>query len=385
MFAERRQCLLLFMRQKEDAPEPSEDASYMRECLTLGRKGTGFVSPNPLVGAVLVHDGRVVARGYHRIFGGPHAEVECLRRFKHDASSSTLYVNLEPCSHYGKTPPCVDLIVQRGIRRVIVGMQDPNPLVSGRSIRKLRRAGIEVRVGVLRKEAEELNRTFIKHITTGLPYVHVKIAQTADGFIASRKRMRGYITSSHALKQVHRWRAEYDAVLVGARTLTIDNPQLNVRFTHGRDPAVVVVDGRLFVSGKERVFRSARARRIFVCTTNDALQQHKAKAALLVSLGVSVLPFQGEQNRIDPRALLKKLYRLGIASVLVEGGREIFSQFIERRLLDELTIFFSPKRFGRGLPAMSDRAQQSLMRWLKGKQCFGQTVGNDYMLTARKQ
>lgn len=373
------------MRQKNDAQELPEETQYMRACLALARRGTGFVSPNPLVGAVLVHDGRVVARGFHRIFGGPHAEVECLRRFRGDGSATTLYVNLEPCSHYGKTPPCVDLILQRGIRRVVIGMQDPNPLVSGRGIRKLRRAGIDVRVGVLREEAEELNRAFIKHITTGLPYVHVKIAQTADGFIALRKKKGGYITSSDALKLVHRWRAAYDAVLVGARTLKTDNPRLNVRFVHGRDPAVIVVDGRLSISGKERVFRTARTRRVFVCTTTDALQRQKTKAAYLASLGANVLPFQGQQSRIDLRVLLKKLCLLGIGSVLVEGGREIFSQFIERRLLDELTIFFSPKRFGRGLPAVSDRAQQIFMRWLQHQQWFGQAVGNDYMFTARKQ
>ncbi len=361
----------------------TEDERYMRTCLTLASRGKGYVSPNPLVGAVLVTKGKIVAEGYHRKFGGPHAEVECLRSFRGDTSEATLYVNLEPCTHYGKTPPCVDLILQRGIRRVVVGMKDPNPLVAGKGIRRLRRAGVKVRVGALRHEAEELNRFFVKHITTGMPYVHVKIAQTQDGYIGRVGGTAGYITSQQSLKMVHRWRAEYDAILVGANTVKADNPRLDVRLVPGRDPAVIIVDGRFSLAGTERVLRSASRRPVYVCTTEKSLAKESAKAAALRSLGIRILTFKTSSQRLDLRRVLTSLYREGIGSILVEGGSDIFSQCIEKNLVDELTLFTAPKKFLVGLPALTPLARKKVDRWIARRPFVSRTIGVDHVLTGR--
>lgn len=355
----------------------------MRTCLTLASRGKGHVSPNPLVGAVLVTKGTIVAKGYHRKYGGPHAEVECLRSFCGDTSEATLYVNLEPCTHYGKTPPCVDLILQRGIRRVVVGMKDPNPLVAGKGIRRLRRAGVEVRVGVLQHEAEELNRFFVKHITTGMPYVHVKIAQTQDGYIGRAGATAGYITSQQSLKMVHRWRAEYDAILVGANTVKIDNPRLDVRLVSGRDPAVIIVDGRLSLVGTERVLSSASRRPVYVCTTQRAVARQAAKAAALRSLGIRVLTFKTSSHRLDLRRVFAALYREGIGSILVEGGKDIFSQCIEKNLVDELTLFTAPKKFSVGIPALTPTARKKVDRWIARRPFLSRIMGGDHVLTGR--
>lgn len=361
----------------------TNDERFMRMCLTLAARGRGHVSPNPLVGAILVKDHRIVATGYHKRFGGPHAEVECLRNYHGDASDTTLYVNLEPCAHYGKTPPCVDLILQRGIWRVVVAMNDPNPLVAGKAIRRLRRRGVDVRVDVLRREAVELNRFFIKHITTGLPFIHVKIAQTQDGYIGKRNGKTGYITSKQSLTMVHRWRAEYDAVLVGANTVKIDNPRLDVRLVRGRDPAVVIVDGRLSLTGWERVFASASRRAVYLCTTRRALALHAAKREDLQARGVRILAFQGKNQRLNLRTVFRALYRQGIGSILVEGGRDIFSQCIQQNLVDEFTLFTSSKKFHGGIPALTHPAREKVGRWMARLALRSHIVGGDHVVTGK--
>ncbi|HXG01766.1 MAG TPA: bifunctional diaminohydroxyphosphoribosylaminopyrimidine deaminase/5-amino-6-(5-phosphoribosylamino)uracil reductase RibD [Bacteroidota bacterium] len=361
----------------------SADEEYMRLCFELARRGIGHVSPNPMVGAVLVVGSRVVASGYHKRFGGPHAEVECLSSYRGDASRGTLYVNLEPCSHYGKTPPCVDLILQRGIRSVVIAMKDPNPLVCGKGIRKLRRAGVRVQVGVLRREAEELNRFFVKHITSGYPYVHVKIAQTADGFIAPPLKGKRYITSRDSLVLVHRWRAEYDAVLVGANTVKTDNPRLDVRLVEGRDPVVVILDGRFSLSGNERVFSSARRRNVIVCVSDTAYRNQRRKVERLEARGIVVLRFGASANKIPLKRVLDSLHKHNIGSVLVEGGREVFSQFIEQKLVDELSIFVAPTKFGEGIKALNTAAQRKVDRWMREGAFVQRPVGADFLYTGR--
>ena len=226
----------------------------MQECLRLAERGRGSVSPNPMVGAVLVRKGRVLGRGYHARFGGPHAEVNCLGSVRGSTADSTLYVNLEPCAYYGKTPPCVDAVIAAGVREVFTAMKDPNPRVAGRGIRKLRSAGITVHVGLLGDEAKRLNRAFIRHTTVRRPFVHLKIAQSLDGMIAGPRRDNRWITSSASRALVHRMRSEHDAVLVGAGTIRADNPLLTVRSARGRNPHVVILDGRLNVSPKARIF-----------------------------------------------------------------------------------------------------------------------------------
>ena len=337
---------------------------YMEECLRLAEKGRGAVSPNPLVGAVLVRGGRIVARGFHRRFGGPHAEVECLRKFQGNPAATTLYVNLEPCSHFGKTPPCVDLIIRSGIRRVVVGMNDPNPLVNGKGIRKLRSAGVRVVTGVLEQDARDLNRAFATYVTKKRPFVHLKIAQTLDGMIAFRDRSPARVTGNEARALVHRWRAEHDAVLIGAGTIGTDDPRLTVRFAKGRNPAVVVLDGNLSVKPTARIFTGHDSRRVLVFTTPTGRRGHPVKYRELGLRGVDLHVETAIVASIDLARILKQLYRLGIGSILVEGGQQVFTEFLKAGLVDRFSLFVALKFLGQdGLPAVSgsriDRAQFS--------------------------
>ncbi|MEO8169218.1 MAG: bifunctional diaminohydroxyphosphoribosylaminopyrimidine deaminase/5-amino-6-(5-phosphoribosylamino)uracil reductase RibD, partial [bacterium] len=314
-------------------------------------------------------------------FGAPHAEVECLRRYKGEMSGTTMYTNLEPCTHYGKTPPCSDLIIQRGIEKVVVGMRDPNPRVAGKGITRLRRAGIEVVVGVLEDQAAAMNKSFIKHIRTKIPYVHVKIAQTQDGFIGKNTGPLRYITSLQSRKMVHRWRAEYDAVLVGAGTLRADNPELNVRLASGNNPAVVILDGQFRLSGKEKIFASARQRRVFLCTKHLMRPNYTQKRIHLLEHGVDILEFPIKNGRINLKAVLKKLYRNNIGSVLVEGGQDVFMQFIDHNLVDELSIFTAPRRFGSGVRAFT--GERTLDSIIEQGNFISSRVGTDILMTGR--
>lgn len=331
-----------------------EHEQFMRECFQLAEKGKGHVSPNPLVGAVLVEKGKCVARGFHKRFGGAHAEVNCLQNYKGNLSKAVLYVNLEPCSHHGKTPPCTDLLIQRGIQNVVVAMKDPNPFVAGKGIAQLRRAGINVTVGVLEKEARRLNRFFVKHITSSLPYVHLKLAQTADGFIGRKNGSLEYITSPESRSLVHKWRGQYDAVLVGAGTIQADNPRLTIRLSTGRDPAVVILDGKLRLTGRERVFASARYRRVFLFVSKQAINSQPSKAKYFKSIGVTLIALAGRNADLNLKSILHALYARQIGSILVEGGSSVFSTFIRQGFVDELSVFCSPLIFGNGIQRFSE-------------------------------
>jgi diaminohydroxyphosphoribosylaminopyrimidine deaminase / 5-amino-6-(5-phosphoribosylamino)uracil reductase len=330
---------------------------FMRECFRLALRGKGQVSPNPLVGAVLVRSGRIIARGCHRTFGGLHAEADCLRRVPGDIRDGTLYVNLEPCSHHGKTPPCVDLIVSRRIRRVVAAMKDPNPLVAGRGVKKLQLAGVRTSVGLLEGEARELNRAFATHIMTRRPYVHVKIAESRDGRITGGRSR--WISSPASRERVHAMRAEYDAVLVGAGTVRADNPSLTVRLVKGRDPDVIVLDGAFSLEVNRKIFLHSAARRVFLVTSVTALRRHPAKAKVLRTRGVIVVGLPGSGIRLQIRQVLRELYKRNIGSILVEGGASIFTQFLAEGLADEATLFVSPVFFGRGLAATRPDAMMS--------------------------
>jgi diaminohydroxyphosphoribosylaminopyrimidine deaminase / 5-amino-6-(5-phosphoribosylamino)uracil reductase len=329
----------------------SIDLRMMEECLRLAEKGRGYVSPNPLVGAVLADGNRILARGYHRRFGGDHAERDCLRRYHGDTRGKVLYVNLEPCVHYGKTPPCTGLIIHSGIRRVVVGMKDPNPRVAGRGIARLRHAGIAVVVGIRKLEASQLNREFATHIRERIPYIHIKLAQSLDGRIAGRRGANRWISSLASRRLVHRWRAEHDAILVGAGTVRKDDPALTVRLVRGRNPDVIVLDGNLSTPLKSRVYSKLAGRQVFVCVDRDVAAARKVKVAQLSSSGVTVLRFGGKNGILPISRVLARLYRHDIGSVLVEGGGEIYRRFLQAGLCHKLSIFVAPKLVGDGLPA----------------------------------
>jgi len=323
--------------------------NYISRCFYLAQKGTGFVSPNPLVGAVLVKDGQIIGEGYHQRFGGPHAEVNAIEAAIEPVEGATLYVNLEPCCHLNKkTPPCAQRIVAEKIARVVISNRDPNPKVNGGGLQLLRDAGVEVKEGILKEEGAWLNRFYFKYVTSGLPWVTVKIAQTKDGFIAREKGKQSWITGPEAQKEVHRMRAEHDAVLVGAGTVLADDPQLTVREVKGTNPVRVILDGKLRSVGSRRVYDDEHRERTWVLCRKPA---KKEKLEYLHKKVGRVFLLPKNDSSIDLKTVLKLLVENQIISLLIEGGQQIFTQFLSEGLADDLHIFQSETKWLDGLPA----------------------------------
>lgn len=358
------------------------EKSLMQRCLDLARKGTSTVSPNPMVGCVIVKGGNIIAEGFHRKFGGPHAEIIALMYARNKVKNSTLYINLEPCVHFGKTPPCTDAIVQSGISRVVIAMKDPNPLVSGKGIRRLREAGIDVKVGVPQKEAELLNEKFLKFMKTGLPFTGIKLAQTLDGKIADKSGNSKWITSEAARKMVHRLRSEYDAILVGANTVLKDNPELTVRLVKGRNPVRLVVDGRLSVPVSRKIFNINKAP-TWLLTSTDSIKSKNKKVYRLVSQGVRVLGISSSSFDLKPKSVLKILSKEGISSVLIEGGSQTAASFIKQVPVDKLYLFISPKILGGGLEAFHFEHPQLIKNSIKLKINRVSSIGEDVLVEAK--
>ncbi|MBK8482214.1 MAG: bifunctional diaminohydroxyphosphoribosylaminopyrimidine deaminase/5-amino-6-(5-phosphoribosylamino)uracil reductase RibD [Proteobacteria bacterium] len=324
------------------------DARLMRLALALAARARGRTSPNPLVGALLVDGDEVVGRGYHRRVGSPHAEVEALRRAGARARGAELFVNLEPCCHHGRTPPCVEAIVAAGVRRVVVGMIDPHPLVHGRGLRALRRAGLEVRCGVLAEDCEALNRAFVKRVSSGRPLVTLKTAMTLDGRVAARSGDARWITGPVARAAAHRLRDAQDAVMVGVGTVLRDDPLLNVRgLRGGRDPLRVVVDSRLRTppsAALVQLTRRSSAATWIVTTRAGAADAERVRA--LERAGASVIVVASQRGRVKLAALLALLAERGCCSLLVEGGPTLAGALWRQRLVDELVCFVAPKLLG---------------------------------------
>ena len=316
------------------------DVRFMRMALRLAHKGEGTVNPNPVAGAVVVQEERVVGRGYHRVFGGPHAEVMALDQAKALARGATLYVTLEPCPHHGKTPPCTERILEAGIGRVVFACEDPNPRVHGKGLARLEDAGIEVVHGVLATEARRQNEIFFKFITTGIPFVTLKLGMSLDGRIATRTGDSKWITGETSRKEVHRLRRKHSAVLVGAGTVLVDDPQLTVRHVRGPNPIRLVLDGKGEIPLAAALF-SEPGRTIVATAT---MLQDKEEA--LASRGVEVWRVAGRDGRVDLAAFLERLGKSGIDSVLVEGGGETAAAFLEAQLVDRVAFFVSPVILG---------------------------------------
>lgn len=333
------------------------DIMYMKRCIELARQGAGSVSPNPLVGAVIVKDGKVISEGWHAEYGAPHAEADAIAKAGQDLTGATIYCNLEPCCHTKKkTPPCVPAIISSGIKKVVISNVDPNPQVSGEGIKQLQDAGIEVEIGVGEEEGNELNKFFFKHIETGLPYVMLKVAQSLNGMITYEGGRQTWITGTEAGEYVHKLRSEYDAVMIGANTVLIDNPQLNVRHVQGRNPKIVVIDRDLKTPLESRIFSSDN--KVILFTSDKA---GKEKTALFENKDVDVIRLTvNEDNHLDLAEVLKKLGGMKIASVMVEGGAGIFSRFIEKDLYDEIVLLVASKVFGKGLNAFSFEGTKEL-------------------------
>lgn len=327
------------------------DAVFMLRALELAAYGRGSVSPNPMVGCVIVHEGRMIGEGWHKGYGGPHAEVNAVNSTidKELLKESTVYVTLEPCSHFGKTPPCTDLLIESGVKTVVVAMQDPNPLVAGSGIRKLAAANIAVQVGVMEEKARELNKRFVTWIEEQRPYVILKWAETSDGFMAREDLDSKWISEALSRQLVHRWRTEEDAVLVGTRTAAHDNPQLNVRDWTGRDPVRIVIDRTLKLDPALHLFDG---RQKTICY-NTIKSEDRPNINFVRLDDKDFLP-----------GLMRDLHGQGIQSLIVEGGPGTLRGFIDAGYWDEARTFISTRKFGQGIAAPTIRgkliAQQSM-------------------------
>ncbi len=335
-----------------------EHEKFIQRCFELAERGFGLVSPNPLVGSVIVKEGRIISEGYHKKFGMPHAEAEAINNCDADLSNATLYCNLEPCSHIDKkTPPCVPLIISSGINKVVISNIDPNPKVAGRGIKQLKEAGVEVITGVLAKEGEYLNRFFFKHIQSKIPFVTLKIAQSIDGFISKSKNEQTWLTGNESKKYVHGLRTQFDAVLVGANTVRVDDPLLNVRVIEGRNPAVIIIDGRLSISGNSKLFE-IKDRNVIIFTSSKTDGERKF---YFKDLGAEIIEMETDSDfKIDLLQILKEIGSRNLNSVLVEGGAEIFSTFINQNIFDELITITAPKLIGSGLSAFYNSGEIKL-------------------------
>lgn len=320
------------------------DREYMQLALDLAASAKGNTNPNPVVGAVLVKDGVIVGTGLHRKAGEPHAEVHAFRMAGEHAKGATLYVTLEPCSHYGKTPPCANLVKESEVSRVLVATTDPNPSVAGRGINLLRDAGIEVEVGLLEQQARKLNERFIHNMLTSKPFVISKFAMTLDGKIATYNGHSKWITSEEARLQVHEIRHEVDAILVGIGTVLADNPSLTTRLPerNGKNPIRVILDSGLKTPLEANVVDTSQAQTIIVC----AEDVDSTKVNMLEEKGIQVISVPKTNDGLNLDVMLDELYKVGITDILVEGGAEINASFLNAGLINKFFVYIAPKVLG---------------------------------------
>ncbi|MFA5089818.1 MAG: bifunctional diaminohydroxyphosphoribosylaminopyrimidine deaminase/5-amino-6-(5-phosphoribosylamino)uracil reductase RibD [Candidatus Omnitrophota bacterium] len=319
-----------------------DHAYFMNLAVNLALKGRGSTSPNPMVGALVVKNGGIVGRGYHRRPGLEHAEVAALDSAGEKSRGAILYVTLEPCAHFGRTPPCVDRIIKSGIKEVIVGMVDPNPLNNGRGIQMLRSQKIRVEVGILEEKIRRMNDFFIKYITRRLPFVTVKVGQSLDGKIATRTGDSQWITSDKARAYAHRMRKDYDAVMVGVNTIIRDNPRLDSWFSK-RHPVKIVVDSQLSIPDEAKVFSGSSG---LIIATLAVSSGQETENRVKLSHKAKILQVKEKFGQINLKDMLKKIARLEIANILVEGGGTLIGTLFDEGLVDKVLFFISPKIIG---------------------------------------
>lgn len=319
------------------------DEEFMRYALHLASLAAGRTSPNPLVGCVIIKDNEIIGEGYHHKAGTPHAEVHALQQAGIEAKGATAYVTLEPCSHFGRTPPCADALIEAGLQRVVVAMQDPNPRVSGEGISRLRKAGIQVEVGLLAKEAEKINRSFLKAIQTGLPYLLYKAAATLDGKIATETGDSKWISNESSRKLVHELRNKLDVILVGSETVLKDDPALTCRLPEGRDPVRVIVDGSLKIPLSAQVLSASSLSPCIIATSLAASQE---KLEILKGMPCVEVWQYPEPRQVPLKQLMYDLVIKGWNSVLLEGGGGLAGALFNEGLVDEIEFFLAPKLIG---------------------------------------
>ena len=336
------------------------DEHFMRIALRAAVRGIGFVSPNPLVGAVAVKGEQVLGKAYHRKFGEAHAEIALLEKLSPaEARGATVYVNLEPCCHVGKTPPCTDALIRARVARVVVGHEDPNPLVGGRGIAQLRAAGVKVMVGVLEADARRLNAPFLTYITRGRPWILLKVAQSLDGRIALANGQSRWITGEASRTEVHRLRSQLDAVMVGSQTVLEDDPELTVRHIEGRDPLRIIVDSQLRISPTAKVLRQAERGRTWVLATANAAAE---KRRIIEETGAGIIACPaGADGKVDLPRAMKLLAERSVTSLFVEGGGTLHAAFIRAGLYDKFIVAIAAKLIGAdGRPAIWDLGMENL-------------------------
>ncbi|MDD4203150.1 MAG: bifunctional diaminohydroxyphosphoribosylaminopyrimidine deaminase/5-amino-6-(5-phosphoribosylamino)uracil reductase RibD [Candidatus Omnitrophica bacterium] len=318
----------------------SKHETFMHQALSLAKKAKGFTHPNPLVGCVIVKNNRVIAKGYHEYFGGFHAEVNALLQAKEKAKKATMYVTLEPCDHYGKTPPCTEAIIKAGIKQVVVAMKDPNPLNNGKGISRLKKSGIDVLTGVCEKKAVALNRPFIKYINKKMPYVTVKIAQSLDGKIATSTGDSKWITNEKSRLYVQRLRADSDVVLTGINTIIEDDACLLPRIRTKKNPVRVILDTHLRIPLKAKIIKTVKLSDVIIFTSSSC---DPKKKVILQKKGVKIISAKTKNKRIDIKDVLKNLGQLGFLDILVEAGSEVVGSFLDEKQIDKVMFFISPK------------------------------------------
>jgi len=346
---------------------------YMDIALNLAEKGRGFVSPNPLVGCVIIKRGKIVGRGYHKKYGEAHAEINALKAAGKKSNNAAMYVNIEPCSHWGKTSPCTEKIVEAGIREVIVGMEDPNPLVDG--YKELKFRGLKTRIGILREKAKKLNEVYIKYIKTKRPFVILKLAMSLDGKIATSTGDSKYITSLASRKYVHQLRNDVEGVMVGINTIIKDNPLLDSRLIKGKNPKKIIVDSELKIPEKAKILKDPT--RVIIATTKKA---SKTKIDKLHQKGVQVLVLRPKDGLVDLKELMKELGKSGLTPIMIEGGAELSGNAIKEGIVDKLLFFTAPKLLGNGLDPIKNLGIKKVNKAIKLKNISTKQIGNDILV-----
>jgi len=348
---------------------------YIRETFVLASKASGRTAPNPMVGALVIKNGKTVGHGYHKKAGTPHAEIHALNMAGEKARGADLYVSLEPCCHFGRTKPCTDEIIKSGVKRVIFAMTDPNPKVKGKGAAKLRRAGIEVIPNILKDEASRLNEVYVKYIQTGLPFVTLKIAQTLDGCIATKTGESQWITGSEARKMVHQLRACHDAVMIGAGTAAKDNPSLTVRSVRGQNPYRIILSKDLNFPLNIALLNKNTDSRTIIATSREASQK-------INSDKVAVWNVKSRKSGLSLTDFLKRAGEFGITSILLEGGASLAGSFIREGMIDKYIFFIAPTLIGGGVGSVCDLGIKKLNKAIKLSGVSTRFIGRDLMITA---
>jgi diaminohydroxyphosphoribosylaminopyrimidine deaminase/5-amino-6-(5-phosphoribosylamino)uracil reductase len=337
------------------------EISYMEQVLRLAKRGRGYTSPNPMVGSLIVKNGHIIGQGYHRRFGEKHAEIMAIDNATESCEGGVLYCNLEPCTAdipNKKTPPCTDRIIQEKITKVIISTIDPNPYVNGRGITILRKNNIDVKVGLLAEKAISLNEKYFHFTKTGRPFVHLKIAQSLDGRIATYTGNSKWITNNNALRKVHQLRAEYDAILIGIKTVLQDNPSLTIRKARGNNPFRIILDNEFHIPEEATVISDNYSEKTIIFTgkvpNKEKMNQFRQRGITIISMD------SNPTENLDLKKILEELAKRNITSLLVEGGGEIFTSFIKKKLYNKISVFTAPLIIGSGIQSIGDLGITSL-------------------------